>query len=389
LRVSILCPNLSENCLGRSLLLARVLQRRHEVEIVGPTFSGRIWPPAAGVELEIKSLPVSPSLLGLPALRRLARLIRGDVVYASKPLLASLGVGLLARGRRPLVLDIDDWELGFVKHALDGLPLTGKLRYLVSSTLRPHLSHSYWNNAIGERLVRRADAVTVSNRFLRGRFGGRIVWHGRDTGRLDPARFDAAALRGRHGLPAGAPVVMYLGTIRPYKGVDDLIRAVADLDVANALLVLVGVGEEERERPTLQQARQLLGSRLRCFGMQPLERVPEFLAMADVVAIPQRRNRATLGQMPAKLFDAMAMGRPVVSTAVSDIPRILEGCGWVVDPGDPDALREAIHQVLADPREARERGRRARERCRAEYDWDAMERTLGEVFAPFERGARG
>lgn len=389
MRVSILSPNLSENGLGRALLLARVLERRHEVEIVGPMFSGRIWPPAQGSDLEIRSLPISSSILGLPALRRLVRLIRGDVIYASKPLLASLGVGLIARGRRPLVLDIDDWERGFVTHTLRRLPLTGKLRYLVSSTLRPHMSHSYWNNAVGERLVRRADAVTVSNSFLQDRFGGRIVWHGRDTRRLDPARFDAQALRARHGLPADAPVVMYLGTIRPYKGVDDLVRAVAGLGVSDALLVLVGVAGEEHERPALTRARELLGSRLRCFGMQPLDSVPEFLAVADVVVIPQRSSPATIGQMPAKLFDAMAMGRPVVSTAVSDIPRVLDGCGWVVDPGDPDALCQAIRNILADPSEARERGRRARERCRSEYDWDAMERTLDEVFAPFEGGARG
>jgi glycosyltransferase involved in cell wall biosynthesis len=352
-------------------------------------FGDRIWPPAAGQQVEILSLPVAPSPLGLPALRRLVPLIRGDLIYASKPLLGSLGVGLWARRRRPLVLDIDDWERGFVSHALGRLPVTGKLRYLVSSTLRPHLSHSYWNNVIGEALVGRADAVTVSNRYLQSRFGGRIVWHGRDTDHLDPTRFDAQALRRRHGLPAGVPLVMYLGTIRPYKGVDDLVRAFADLDVADALLVLVGVAEEEQQRPMLTQARQRLGSRLRCFGMQPLERVSEFLAVADVVVIPQRKTAATLGQLPAKLFDAMAMARPVVSTAVSDIPRILEGCGWVVDPGDVEALREAIRRVLADPREAQERGRRARERCRSEYDWDAMERVLDEVFAAFDRGARG
>ena len=80
--------------------------------------------------------------------------------------------------------------------------------------------------------------------------------------------------------------------------------------------------------------------------------------------------------MPAKLFDAMALGRPIVSTAVSMIPEILEGCGLLVPPGDAIALRAAIGRLLTDPGAAAELGRRARQRCAERYSFTAARTVL-------------
>ena len=90
-----------------------------------------------------------------------------------------------------------------------------------------------------ERLAGRADAVTVASRFLEPRFGGTLIPHVRDTEAWDPARYDAGA--GRRDLGAdGRPVVMFLGTPRAYKGIDDLVEAVAQLR-GDVLLAIVGV----------------------------------------------------------------------------------------------------------------------------------------------------
>ena len=80
--------------------------------------------------------------------------------------------------------------------------------------------------------------------------------------------------------------------------------------------------------------------------------------------------------MPAKLFDAMALGRPIVSTAVSMIPEILEGCGVLVPPDNPTALRAALGRLLDDPAGAAELGRRARRRCAERYSFTAARAVL-------------
>src|SRR5262249_59906220 len=99
---------------------------------------------------------------------------------------------------------------------------------------------------------------------------------------------------------------------------------------------------------------------VRMIGEIPFDDVPRYLIAADVVAVPQRDTSDTIGQVPAKLFDAMALGRPIVSTSVSMIPEILEGCGLVVAPGDVSALAGAIRRLLGDASEAPALGRRAR-----------------------------
>jgi glycosyltransferase involved in cell wall biosynthesis len=385
MKISILSPNLSGNALGRAYILAKVLGRRHEVEIIGPLFDGSLWRPVADEQLEIKPLPVAGSTAGLFQLSRLRKLITGDLLYASKPLLASYGIALMERraSGRPVLLDIDDWERGFSLQSMATLSPMRKLRYLASSTLKPHMSHSYWNSLLCDRLARRADAITVSNSYLQQRYGGRLVRHGRDTSAFRPDLYDRAAMRVKHGIDPGPAVVMFLGTIQPYKGVDDLVEAMALAERREAVLALVGVAEDLHGRKTIALAQRRLGDRLRTFGQQPFSVVPEFLALADLIVIPQRLTAATVGQMPAKLYDAMAMAKPIVATSVSDIPQALQGCGWLVPPGSPQELARAIDEALSRPAEGERLGARARTKCEREFGWNAMEQALSALLEPF------
>jgi glycosyltransferase involved in cell wall biosynthesis len=293
----------------------------------------------------------------------LLELIDGDVIYASKPRPTSYGLGLLARAqrRRPLLLDIDDWEVGFFYRS-SAWGRVGRFLNLANPNGLP------WTWA-AERLVRRADALTVGSRFLERRFGGTLIPHVRDTAAWDPARYDAAAARAALGID-DQRIVMFLGTPRGHKGLDDLVEAVGALG-DGVVLVIIGARPGGRRRP-----RWAGCPFVRSIGEIPFDDVPRYLVAADVVAIPQRLTMDTVGQVPAKLFDAMALGRPIVSTAVSMIPEILDGCGLIVEPGNVGALGAAIRRLLDDSAEAAELGRRARVRCEAEYSFAAARRRL-------------
>jgi glycosyltransferase involved in cell wall biosynthesis len=87
-------------------------------------------------------------------------------------------------------------------------------------------------------------------------------------------------------------------------------------------------------------------------------------------------------QIPAKVFEAMAMAKPVVSTAVSDLPDILAGCGIIVEPENVAQLAGAIETVLADSQGADEIGERARERHRKSTPgtpWKVLARVMRQV----------
>ena len=335
---------------------------RYDVEVVGPRFGSDVWAPARDGPVAYRSVPGAryPRLIGRR--KALVDLIDGDLVYASKPRPTSYGLALLARRQRPrpLVLDIDDWETGFFYRS----GLWGRLgRFLNFGN--PNGLPWTW---LMERLVSRADAITVASRFLERRFGGVLVTHVRDTDAWDPRRFDRAAARAKLGVTT-EPVVMFLGTPRGHKGVEDLVAAVAALP--GAILAFVGT---DPDSPAARRWREV--PFVRVVGTVPFDDVPRYLVGADVVAVPQRATSDTRGQVPAKLFDAMALARPIVSTSVSMIPEILDGCGVVVPPDDPIALADALRRLVADPAAAAALGARARAQCEERYSFSAARRVL-------------
>ncbi len=363
MKISVLAFDLADNATGRADLLARLLAPRWEVEVVGPRFGPELWKPAQGGDVAHRAIPAGKCPGFLRTLPRLVALADGDVLVASKPRPTSYGLGLLARARRrrPLLLDIDDWELGFFYRS----GAWGRVARALDLADPNGLAWTW----IMERLVRRADALTVASRFLEARFGGTLITHARDTEAWDPARYDAAWARAALGV-GDRRLVMFLGTPHGHKGVDDLVEAVAGLG-PGVLLALVGAEAESAS------ARRWAGRpHVRLVGRVPFADVPRYLAAADVVAVPQRATTDTLGQVPAKLVDAMALARPIVSTAVSMIPEMLEGCGRVVAPGDVGALAGAIRELLENRAEAAALGVRARQRCHERYSFRAARALL-------------
>jgi glycosyltransferase involved in cell wall biosynthesis len=364
-KVSVLCFDLADNAAGRAWLLARLLEPLGRVEIVGPCYGEGVWSPVAAEEVPFRMVRGKKLPAFAASARALLAMADGDLLYASKPRLASAGIGYAARLRRgrPLLLDIDDWETGFFLRG-GRWGMLGRALNLANPAGLP------WTWLM-ERLSALADGITVASRFLQSRFGGVLIPHVRDTDRWKPGAADPGEARRRLGL-AGLRVVMFLGTPRAYKGVEDLCEAVSRLGRRDVALVLVGAD------PAGEIGRRL-SSRypgIRLAPPIPFADVPAYLSAADVVAVPQRDTTDTRGQVPAKLFDAMALGRPIVSTRVSMIPEILDGCGLVVAPGDPVALAEALRHVLDNPDEAAAMGARARERCVKRYSFAAARREL-------------
>lgn len=370
--VSVVSPNLSHNCLGRAYVLAQLLERNYDVEIVGPQFQNDIWEPIKD-EYNYRGVETSTHMYQfLFAVPDLLDIISGDVIYVSKPRTTSYGFSLLAtlRDDRPLILDIDDWETGFgYRH--------GRIKTYLKGVPRLVNVNSIYYKRSFEALSGLADARTVSNRFLQNRFGGTLIPHAKDTDELDPTRFNKTNAREELNLPPDDFLVMFSGTPRPHKGVDDLAKAVAAIDRDDVRAVIVGAHESEY----VDTVRRLGGDSIIVRGMQPFDEIPKWLAAADVIAIPQKDNPATWGQMPSKVYDAMAMAKPVIASDVSDLPLALEDCGRVIEPGNVEELRTSIIDLYNDPELREELGTRARQRCIEKYSYDALAPVMDDLIS--------
>lgn len=169
-------------------------------------------------------------------------------------------------------------------------------------------------------------------------------------------------------LPQGASIVAYTGGLLEWKGVDVLVDAAREL--GDVLFVIAGgmAGDVEALR-----ARAAGLANVRIDGFQPPERVPTYLAAADVAALPNRARPAISARYtsPLKLFECMAAGLPMVA---SDLPALRECLrddeARFAAADDPRALAAALGALLADaPARARMRERLL---ARAgEHTWDA------------------
>ena len=215
-----------------------------------------------------------------------------------------------------------------------------------------------------------ADAVTVCCQGLKERFGGTVIPQPVDTSLFDPGRFDRD--RARRDFGFDGPTVVFPGVPRPHKGLELLAEAVARIRGARLAVTC------RAEDFAASRWDRLPITRVR---MVPYQSVPALYAAADVVSIPQLDHEAARHQMPLKLADAMAMGRPIVASAVSDMPEVLDGCGRVVPAGDADALATAIEDLLRDEAQARELGNRARTRCLERYSFERVGAQLAEIVS--------
>jgi len=174
----------------------------------------------------------------------------------------------------------------------------------------------------------------------------------------------------------GEPLeILFVGRLVERKGVEYLVRAVAELRRTRpAHLTVVGEGQWE---PRIREAvRECEGEEWVSFtGRVPAADLRALYAGADVFVLPAVVDRKgdTEG-LGVVLLEALRFGRPVVASAVGGIPDIVEDgrTGWLVPPGDVKALAGALERVAADPEAARKTAARGRAVTLERFSWDII-----------------
>lgn len=165
------------------------------------------------------------------------------------------------------------------------------------------------------------------------------------------------------------PLMLFVGRLVYYKGIDVLLEALALS--RQGRLAIVGVGPLEG---TLRSHARALGieNRVEFLGALPDSRLRSLYKRARFLVLPSVAPSEAFGMVQ---LEAMAAGRPVISTDLkSGVPYVNQHgkTGLVVPPSNPRALSAAIEELLADSQQAETLGRAAQRRVFAEFDVDRV-----------------
>lgn len=295
-------------------------------------------------------------------LARIIRKVRPDVVHTHTAKAGAVGrtAALLAGPRRPVVVHT------FHGHVLRGyFGRAGTLVFRAIETVLARLTDRLVavSPEVRDELV--SLGVAREERFSVIRLGIELVPRVAFDG-------DLPEIRRRHGIGSETFVVGWFGRMTAVKRTDDLLTTLAALRSrgVDALLLLVGDGDD-RER--LEERAHELGLARECLFLGYQEDVAAWYAVCDAIVL----TSASEGT-PVTIIEALAAGRAVVATDVGGVPDVVdEGeTGFLVPPGDTEALAARLERLARDPELRAEMGRTGRERVLRRY---AVERLVDDV----------
>lgn len=300
---------------------------------------------------------VLPLLFDLLSLARQIQRINPDIIHANTRV-ANILAGILYR------LQLLPSGARLVNHVRDKDPLPGwKFKFIGAA----------------DQLI--ANSYRVKDFLVKGGVPEEkieVIYNGVDLSRFNPAKIESKTRpRRRHDL-----VITTVGQIYPRKGFKYLINAMREVVKKFPKVQLQIVGEDptkdQRNRRMLKRRVEQLGLGEKVSFLGYRRDIPKILAQTDVFVLPSLEE--PFGRV---IVEAMAMELPVVATRVGGIPEIVVAgeTGFLVEPGDSNALSQKIIQLLQDADLRMKMGKRGRERVEENFSLQQHLHQMRAVYA--------
>ncbi|MDI6639825.1 MAG: glycosyltransferase family 4 protein, partial [Methanocellales archaeon] len=201
----------------------------------------------------------------------------------------------------------------------------------------------------------------------------RLVPYGVNTEKFSPTT-DGRELKSKFI----SPIILTGGRMDPWKGFDVLLKAVSIVqeDLGSVSVIILGEGHDKNN---LQKLASDMGIAHAHFpGAVQHDMLPRFLAAADVFVSPSFSN---IG-FPNILLEAMASGKPIISSRIPGVEEYLEHLktGVLFQPGNIEELAHHIKTLLQDQKTSRKIGINARRLTLEKFSWDKMMERLLAVY---------
>ena len=288
---------------------------------------------------------------------------------------------MLAYRRRAAAADVVHFQWLAMQwldvHLLPDRPLVLTAHDLLPREPRPGQARAQ------RRLYERVSALVVHSEYGRRQLVDELGLSPAKVHVIHHGAFEPAAASAPAALPpeldrVRGPVVLFFGLLRPYKGLDTLLRAWRG--VQGAELWIVG-----RPRMALAPLQALATPSVRFVPRFVAdEELRAFFLRADVVVLPYARTERF--DQSGVLANALGFGK---ATLVSNIGGFSEvaaaGAAWLVAPDDPDELRAALRALIDDPDARARLAAAAREAALGRYSWDTAARDTLALYRQLVR----
>ncbi len=316
----------------------------------------------------LKKLVCDAIMFPMAAYRLMTR--RYDVIHAIEES-AFIAMTLSPLARVPYVYDVDS---SIPEQINDKRPLPGWL-------------HKFLMSAERMALRRSAGALTCCRALeslVRENAPSTPVATVEDITMLEPARQDeepADVNADKPGVTEGKghlPVIMYVGNLESYQGVDLLIDglALALQSAEKARLVIIGGTEEHIAAGRKRAAAVGIEDYVTFLGPRPVDLLGPYLRTADIVASPRTQGRNT----PMKVYSYLDSGRPLIATRLPTHTQVLDDdIAMLVEP-TARSMADGLTRLLSDKELAKGLAERAGERVRREFSRPAFNRKLTAFY---------
>ena len=264
------------------------------------------------------------------------------VIASSPTFFAAYSAWVTARTRRAaFVLEVRDlWPeafigLGVLRRGRSTLVLEGLARFIYHRSDHIVVVTESFAGRIAAQGIPAAKITTITN-------GADIDWFAADV--------SDAATRLRHQLGLDQKfVVAYIGAHGVSHGLRAVMEAARRCSDERVVFLFVGDGGEKRALEKYRSENNL--DNVTMLASQPPKLIREFYSLADVCLVPLRNIPLFEAFIPSKMFEIMAVGRPIIGSLGGEAKRILErsGAALVVAPESPDELLAAIATLAQSP----------------------------------------
>jgi alpha-maltose-1-phosphate synthase len=197
---------------------------------------------------------------------------------------------------------------------------------------------------------------------------------------------DRQRLTARFNLPAGRPLMLYVGNHTANKGLDVLLRALP-LMREKAVAVVAGAirSQEEHARLLAENGMSAADERLLFTDFITREELRALYQTVDLFVFPSRADT-----LPLVVLEAMASRLPVVSTTIGGIPfEVPPEAGILMKPGDPVPLAAALDRLCADPSMRQTMGNAGRARVMKIFNWEKSAEQAVAIYEEIWQKDRG